>query len=49
MALMDNTKRNLQRRLEAANKLEGWADCRRGGGFESRSSHPFSKGAAFGS
>lgn len=41
--------RNLQRWLEAGSRCEGWAACRKGWeGFESRSSHPFSKGAAFG-
>lgn len=49
MVLMYTTERNLQRQLEAGSRCEGWAGCRRGGeGLESRSSHPFSKGAAFG-
>lgn len=55
MALMYNTKRNMQRRLEVANWPEVWAVCRRrGDGVYRGSSHFFSNGvlgvwAAFGS
>lgn len=45
MVFMYTTTRNLQRWLEAGSRCEGWAALRRGWeGFESRSSHPFSKG-----